>query len=116
MTISLEDVVGLLSKWNSESTPLKGVLLSDAGVLFGGVITDLNPDAFVVSQYLSSGQKTFEVAVGLQIVERFEYQDLRETPPNTRKKLEGGLLSVLTMKLPASTLCLYETERQASEL
>lgn len=64
MTVSREDAVGLLSKWKSESIPVTGLLRVDGvGVTFGGFITDLLPQGFVVAQMLESGRMAVEVLI-----------------------------------------------------
>jgi hypothetical protein len=112
MIVSREEAFGLLSKWKSESIPVAGLLRVDGvGVTFGGFITDLQPQGFVVAQMLESGRKAVEVLIGFDKAEGFEYQDLREAPPDLREKLQGSIAALMAIKLPTADCCLYEMMR-----
>ena len=111
MKVSLEEAFGLLSKWKSEQTPLLGIArLDGAGITFGGIISALEPYAFLVSHPVNEFLAV-EIVIGLKDAQ-FEYKDLREAPPKVAEKFKGKVNAVLEVTLSTSQWMLHELERE----
>ena len=111
MTALFDEAFGLLSKWNSESVGVRGILLIDGVVVtFGGLIKHLSPDGLVITQHAKPNEKTAEVRVALRAASTFEYGDIRELPKEIRDVNVGKITSILVIHIPAGMCALFVGE------
>jgi hypothetical protein len=111
MHVSSEDSLSLLSKWQTESTPVSIVFVSTEGVSFSfsGIVAEVTSTGIVVQ---SPG--TCEFIIDLDGVANWEYEDSREAPSH-RKEFASTVVSLLGVTFKTGGRCSI-TERKTQRL
>jgi di/tricarboxylate transporter len=98
MIVSREEANGVLRKWATEHSPVSVVLLvGGMAASFSGFITAILSDAMTIEHHGESGTKIAELTVGLEMIDSFEYSDVREATPSVRERLSKRISSSLVM-------------------
>jgi hypothetical protein len=111
MTVSPLEALDLLKKWMTESSPILGSFENGAVVFkLSGFIAGVYPHGFVIAHYKDQEKTkpTAEMTLILLDASNYEYQDLREAPPEMKRKLEGFMEGFLAFDLPTSKVILYQ--------
>jgi len=101
----------LLTKWSDDASPLSVLLNSGdaASTTFSARISDLSDKTVRFSRLDGNGKLIADTSVNLAMVESWEYQDLREAPPETRANLQGKITAALILRMSSDVHCIiYE--------
>jgi hypothetical protein len=107
MIASIEDSIGILSKWANESTSLLAVfVMGGLSVSLEGFIRHLLPNTVVVTLRESS---TADLTVTLDKVIEYDYTESKRAPQSLMGDLSREYTACLTLKLATGIKCfLYE--------
>ena len=105
MTVSLDEALGLLKKWQTESSSITVVFTCD-GVAFtsDGFITKVTPSSIVVQNANSS-----EFIVDPAQCSGWEYQDVRDAPEGAKRVTNLEAVSLIGFHIGECTCCFFET-------
>lgn len=111
MEVSLDTVLSLLSKWKSESTPIRFAASVGFVMSFTGVISQFNSNAILLQNQIKPDDY---VIVPLRIARAFDYTDAREAPPGTDERTKEQVASMLMLVSgDGSSIALVELKQAA---
>ena len=113
MRASLDEALGVLSKWHTEESRLVVILVTDGAALrvegwfvallengVGMVLSDCaNPDAH-------------NLVVAVHLATDFHYGDPRDAPEYLREKMSDEVESMMALAIGKTTVLLYESRAQ----
>jgi len=114
METSVDDALGMVSKWLNESTPLV-LTVATSAVFFSlaGSIISIGSNSFVVGFRDSEQKVSSHATVKLEDMESIAYHESREIPPQLRDAIGDKVNAVMSMRYMGKQghCCIYELTR-----